>query len=47
VEKTKQTYVLPFFEEWYFTTASFDLWMSKGATIHDVFAFVIIILGFN
>jgi hypothetical protein len=35
VEKTKQTYVLPFLEEWYFTLASFDFWKSKGATIHD------------
>jgi hypothetical protein len=47
VEKTKQTYVLPLLEECYFTTISFDFWMSKGGIFHDVFAFVISILGFN
>jgi hypothetical protein len=41
VEKTNETYVLAFFEKYYFSmTTNFDLYMSKGA--HNVFALVII-----
>jgi len=40
VEKTKQTYVLPFFQKCYLSMiANFDLSMSKGA--HNVFALVL------
>jgi hypothetical protein len=45
VEKTKETYVFPLLNDCSCATASFDLWMSKGA--HDVFVFVIIFLGSN
>jgi hypothetical protein len=45
VEKTKEAYVLPFLNECYCVTTSFDLWMFKGA--HDVFAMVIFFEGFN
>jgi len=45
VEKTKETNVLLSLNDCSCATASFDLWMSKGA--HDVFVLVIIFLGFN
>jgi hypothetical protein len=45
VEKIKETYVLPLLNDKCCAIANFDLWMSKGA--HDVFALVIIFLGFD
>jgi hypothetical protein len=45
VENFKETYVLPLLNDYCCAIASFDLWMSKGA--HDVFALVIIFLGFD
>ncbi len=45
MENIKQTYVLPLLYECYCVIASFDLWISTCA--HDVFALVIIFLGFN
>jgi hypothetical protein len=45
VEKTKQIHVLPKLGDDICTTRSFDLWMFKGA--HDIFALVIIFLGFE
>jgi hypothetical protein len=44
-KKIKQTYDLPLLYECYCVTTSFDLWISTGA--HDVFALVIIFLGYN
>jgi len=43
MEKINQLYVLPIFIKCYTTTASFDLWMSRGA--NDIFALVLIFLG--
>jgi hypothetical protein len=45
VEKIKETYVLPLLNDYYCATANFDLWMPMGT--HDVFALVIIFLGFD
>jgi hypothetical protein len=42
VEKTKQTYVLPFLAKYVYIIAKFDLWMSKA---HDVFTMVVILGG--
>jgi hypothetical protein len=42
VEKTKQTYVLPFLAKYVYIIARFDLWMSKA---HDVFTMVVIFGG--
>ncbi len=44
MEKTKQVYVLPTLTNCIFAT-TFDLWMLKG--VHDIFAFVINLLGFD
>jgi hypothetical protein len=41
VEKTNQLYVLPNLIKFYTTTASFDLWMNKGA--YDIFAKLVVI----
>jgi hypothetical protein len=43
VEKTKETYIFPFLNDYNCATTSFDLWMSKGA--HDVSILVINFLG--
>ncbi len=45
VKKIKQTCVLLFLEKCHSIITSFDFWIFKGA--HNVFAFVIIFLGFN
>ncbi len=45
MEKTKQVHVLPKLGENIFTIRSLDLWMFKGT--HDIFALVIIFLGFD
>ncbi len=45
MEKIKETYVLPLLNDYCCAIANFDLWTSKGA--HDVFALVIIFLGFD
>jgi hypothetical protein len=42
VEKTKQTYVLPFLAKYVYIIARFDLWMSKA---QDVFTMVVIFWG--
>jgi hypothetical protein len=45
VEQFKKTYVLHLLNDYSCATASFDLWISKGA--HDVFVLVIIFFGFD
>ncbi len=45
VEKTSQQYVLPTLADYFSTTISVDLWMSKGA--YDVFTLVVNFLGSN
>ncbi len=45
LEKNRETYVFPLLNDCSCATASFDLWMSKGA--HDVFVLVISFLGLN
>jgi len=45
VEKIKQTYLLLLLEKCHSIITSFDLWILKG--VHNVFALVIIFLGFN
>jgi len=45
VEKTNQLYVLPILTECYTITATFDLWMNKGA--NDIFALVLNFFGFD
>ncbi len=44
VEKTKGIYVFPLLNDYNYSIASFDFWMSKGA--HDVFILVIIFWDF-
>jgi hypothetical protein len=39
IEKTSQQYVFPTLPNYFSTTTSFDIWMSKGA--FDVFALMI------
>jgi hypothetical protein len=43
VKKSKEFYVFLVLKEYHYATASFDIWMSKGA--YDVFALVINLLG--
>ncbi len=45
MEKTKPSYVLPTLVEFRFTTASFDMWMSK--VNHDIFTLAINFLKDN